>query len=132
MKSSDLEYLFENIPDAKQNRYPEGAVIENIALYKQYLDEHEFNFNYKKVGRGFWGIDLLRTDGSKISTIKNPIYPTNSKICFSIARNKYKAERYLEAAGVSTTKSNIYGLKDLDKARRELNDYEKKVSLSNR
>lgn len=126
MKSSDLEYLFSNIPDTQPNVYPDGIVIENIALYKEYLEVHDFNYKYKKVGKGFWGIDLLRADGSKISTIKNPVYPTNSKLCFDIARDKYKTEQYLKAAGVGTTNSNIYDLDQLDKAKEDLKDFENK------
>ena len=123
MKSSDLEYLFSNIPDTQPNVYPNGIVIENIALYKEYLEVHDFNYKYKKVGKGFWGIDLLRADGSKISTIKNPVYPTNSKLCFDIARDKYKTEQYLKAAGVGTTNSNIYDLDQLDKAKEDLKEF---------
>ena len=33
MKSSDLEYLFNNIPYTERNIYPQDIEIENVAMY---------------------------------------------------------------------------------------------------
>ena len=119
MKSSDLEYLFNNIPYTERNIYPQDIEIENVAMYKDYMKNNGFHYEYERLGTGFMSANLLRQDNSKIAGVKNPYYPTNSRLSFSIARNKFETEKYLKAAGVPTTNSKKYTLDQLATAKKE-------------
>ncbi|HIW12459.1 MAG TPA: hypothetical protein H9891_04790 [Candidatus Salinicoccus stercoripullorum] len=124
MKSSDLEYLFKNIPYTEKNIYPEDIVIENVAMYKDYMKDNGYHYEYEKLETGFMSANLLRHDKTKIARVKNPYYPTNSRLSFSIARNKFEAEKYLRAAGVPTTNSKKYALDQKEKAKKEAASFE--------
>src|SRR5699024_9993268 len=119
MKSSDLEYLFENIPYTEKNIYPQDIESENVAMIKDCMNNNGYNYEYEKLDTGFMSANLLRQDNSKIAGVKNPYYPTNSRLSFNIARNTFETEKYLKAAGVPTTNSKKYTLDQLATAKRE-------------
>src|SRR5699024_2483218 len=124
MKSSDLKYLFENIPYTGKNIYPQDIEIENVAMFKDSMKDHGFNYEYEKLDTGFMSANLLRQDNSKIAGVKNPYYPTNSRLSFNIARNKFETERYLRAAGVPTTNSKKFALDQKEMAKKEATSFE--------
>lgn len=124
MKSSDLEYLFKNIPDTEMNIYPQDVELENVAMYKDYMKDNGFYYEYEKLDTGFRAANLLRKDKSKIAVVKNPYYPTNSRLSFNIARNKFETEKYLKAAGVPTTRSKKYTLDQMTTAKKEASSFQ--------
>src|SRR5690625_5663187 len=62
MKSSDLEYLFENIPYTEKNIYPQDIEIENVAMFKDSMKNHGYNYEYEKLDTGFMSANLLRSE----------------------------------------------------------------------
>ncbi|WP_020006171.1 ATP-grasp domain-containing protein [Salinicoccus albus] len=119
MKNSDLEYLFTNIPQSEANVYPHDIEIENIRMLRDSLQERNLNYETEQLDTGFLAVHLLRQDGTKIASVRNPYYPTNSRFGYNIVRNKYRTEQSMRAAEVPTTKSRVYKLNQKELAKAE-------------
>ncbi|TVT28873.1 ATP-grasp domain-containing protein [Salinicoccus cyprini] len=119
MKSKDLLYVYETIPYQQKNIYPSDLNTNTILQVDDAMKKYGFENKVKKLKTGHFAIDMKREDGSRIATLKNPIYPTNSQAGRKIAIDKYKTENFLSKAGLRTTKSKVYTSDEMDRARNE-------------
>lgn len=117
MKNSDLKYIYDNKPHNKMNKYPIGIQRNTILQYIDYLEENDYRHYVRKLRKGHRSITLKREDGSNIDILKNPVYPTNSKIGRQIAIDKFKAEKHLKEAELLTTNSSLYKMNERGKAK---------------
>lgn len=120
MKSSDLKYIYDNIPYQKMNQYPHNLNTNTILQISDKMKEIGYEYNLKKLKTGHHSIDMLRKDGSLAATLKNPIYPSNSKAGRRVAIDKLKTEKHLRSAGLNTTKSRLYTSDQMEKAKKEV------------
>lgn len=132
MKNIDLKYIYDNKPHKSMNKYPMGIQRNTILQYIDYLEENQYKHYVKKLKKGHRSITLKRDDGTNIDILKNPIYPTNSKIGRQIAIDKFKTEKHLKEANLLTTNSSIYKMNDRDEAKLNAfkdNDSEKGIVI---
>lgn len=90
MKSTDLEYIYSNIPHANMNKYPHGLQRNTMLQYVDYLKENEYKHYVKLLKKGNRSITFKRDDGSNINTLKNPVYPNNSQAGRKVAIENLK------------------------------------------
>lgn len=119
MNSDDLQYIFCNIPYTEKNYYKNKIQYSPQKMYMTYLLNSNINYNISGNNQRRKNIEIFRLDGTLITTIKNPIYPTNSKVDLSIIRNKVNTEKHLKKFGINTPDSKIYNSKDKLVAKRE-------------
>src|SRR5699024_5344885 len=126
MKSSDLKYIFENIPVTTRNTYVKGITRDTQGICIDYLKENNINHNIKSDPKNPKSvrkrIEILRKDGSLIATIKNPFYPTNSVEGRRLINDKFEAETHSRNYGIDTTESKIYDVNELERAKKEVFD----------
>jgi len=108
MKSSDLEYIFDNMPSYKMNKYPLNIETNTVKQFIEYLNQTEYKFSIKDIDQGLKSIQFQREDSTPFAVLKNPIYPINSDIGRKLAINKLKTEKVLKNAGLLTTNSKLY------------------------
>src|SRR5699024_7673814 len=117
MKNSDLKYIYDNKPQNEMNKYPIGIQRNTILQYIDYLAENDYKHYVKKLRKGHRSITLKREDGSNIDILKNPVYPTNSKIGREIAIDKFKAPKHPKAADLLTTNSSLFKMNEKENAK---------------
>lgn len=117
MKSSDLKYIYDNKPHSEMNKYPMGIQRNTILQYIDFLQENDYKYYVKKLKKGHRSITLKREDGSNIDVLKNPVYPTNSKVGRKIAIDKFKSEQLLKKADLLTTNSMLFNMNEKEAAK---------------
>src|SRR5699024_5310584 len=79
----------------------------------------QFNYEARVDDNNKKFIDLLRKDNSKILTVSQNVYPTNSKTGIRLGIDKVKTENYLQNRGIRVPFSKTYNQKDVSKAYEE-------------
>lgn len=117
MKSSDLKYIYENIPYKEMNIYKDIKSLNTAIQYIHKAEELGFKHRVKPLKKGHKQLNLLRKNGTLAGVIRNPIYPTNSLIGRQASISKMQTESILTAVGISTTVSRMYHIDDVKKAK---------------
>lgn len=115
MDNKDLNYLFDNIPHKKQNKYDDNIITTTAGIQLNFLKNSVYKYKIRNTKRKYLKkIDILRIDNSKIGTVLNPFYPTTSKIARELTNDKLKTEQILNNFGISTPQSQVYDKDDID------------------
>ncbi|CAM2895054.1 ATP-grasp domain-containing protein [Salinicoccus roseus] len=119
MKSNDLRYIYNRMPYTEMNVYPQGLNTNTVLQFAETMKDCGYRYSLRKLKSGHHAIEMLRKNGDRSATLKNPIYPTNSQVGRKIAIDKFKTEKFLRSAGLGTTKSKLYESHQLDQAKKE-------------
>ncbi|SDL25353.1 ATP-grasp domain-containing protein [Lacicoccus qingdaonensis] len=119
MNDNDLKYLLNNNPYSEKNYYPMNVTSATAAFHTEFLKRSHFKYKIRNTKRKYLKIiDVLRSDGSLIGSIKNPIYPTNAYIGRQITIDKLMTEQYCRRFGIKTPESESYDVADLEIAKK--------------
>lgn len=119
MNSKDLEYIFSTVKFQSKTEYPKTINIGTRGIQLKYLRNSQFNYEARVDENNKKFIDILRKDKSKILTISQNVYPTNSKSGIRLGMDKVKTEQHLENRGIRTPFSKTYHQTEIDKAYKE-------------
>lgn len=121
INTEDLEYIFSNNPNKKKNVYDKKIIQHLPDIHLNNLKMQQINYNFNPAEYRYQrSIDILRKDGSIITTIDPPNYSSNSKFSSTIVRDKMKAENYLRNFGIRTPISYVFDKDEMLEAKKEI------------
>lgn len=116
----DLEYLLSNNPYPKNN-YSHDIIFHLPNIYVESLKRNNIKYTFKPAAKRYMRpVDILRYDGSLITTIKPPRYLTNDSASQELVRDKIKTEQYLKQFNINTPESKVYGIDDMRRAKNDV------------
>lgn len=119
--NTDLKYIFTKNPNKIKNIYEKNIIQHLPDIHLNNLKKEGINYRFNPAEYRYQrSIDILRKDGSIITTIDPPNYSTNSRFSTTIVRDKMKAENYLRDFGIRTPISYVFDKDDMLAAKNKI------------